>query len=249
MVKPSNVALAGPFDVAATREAVIGPDELIIEWGNVPRGTKATLFFPEVQADEILTLSLLRQHPATPEKVDNNTISVTVADVSFIPLPARPPGNLAGLLTLTLPQGVRSGQVFKMSVQQCSGIAVPRRARQILGAFQFNVPVTTDSEILPRTVRNLSILRYLQQTVPNANRWHPIFTRWLDGLAGKVSGLGGDPTQVLPSPTGGDKPPAEPEPEPCELRPRDLWCLNIPWDECDIDGEIELKLRFSRKCK
>jgi hypothetical protein len=249
MVKPSSIAIGRPFSAAMTREAFIGPDELIIEWGNIPRGTKATLFFPELLAAEILTLSSLRQHPATISQIDVNTILITVADVSFIPLPARANGNLAGLITLTLPQGVRVGQVFKMSVQQCSGVAMPRRARKILGAFQFNVPVATDPEILPNATRSLSILRYIQQTIPSSSRWNPIFARWLQSLASKISGLGGDPTQVLPSPTGGDKSPRDPEPERCEVRPRDLWCMNIPWDECDVEGEIELKLRFRRHCK
>jgi len=233
----------------AVREEIIEPDELIITWGNVPRDTEATLFFPELNADEILALSSLRQHPVTLEKVDANTISMKVADVTFIPLPARQLGNLAGLLTLTLPPGVRAGQVFKLSVQQCSGIVLPRRARKMLGAFQFNIPVSPDAEILPKAIHTLSILRYIQQTIPSGNRWTPIFTRWLTGLAGKVSGLGGDPTQVPPSPTGGDIAPPCPAPEPCEVTPRDLLCMNIPWDDCDIEGEIELKLRFRRKCK
>jgi hypothetical protein len=247
MVKPSSLRIDAGAAGVVVREGITGPDELIIEWGNVPRGSEATLFFPELDADEILALSLLRQHPVTLEKVDVNTISVKVADVSFIPLPARPAGNLAGLLTLTLPQGVRPGQVFKMSVQQCSGTALKGRARKTLGAYQFNIPVSTDPEILPKAVHNLSILRYIQQTIPNGSRWAPIFTRWLAGLAGKVSGLGGDPGQVLPSPTGGDTAPPCPVPGPCEGKPRDLLCMNIPWDECDVEGELELKVRFRRK--
>ena len=54
----------------------------MIDWGNVPRATKATLFFPEVTADEILSLSALRQHPTVLTKVDNHTIAVRVADAS-----------------------------------------------------------------------------------------------------------------------------------------------------------------------
>jgi hypothetical protein len=127
------------------------------------------------------------------------------------------------------------------------GIAAPRRARRMLGAFQFNVQVSPDPDILPKAIRNLSILRFVQQTIPAASRWSPIFTRWLNGIAGKVSGLGGNPNQVLPSPTGGDQPTTCPQPEPCEVKRRDLWCMNIPWEECEIDGELELKLRFCKK--
>jgi hypothetical protein len=251
MLKPSTASFNKPsLRAAAVVESSVGPDELMIDWGNVPRATQATLFFPEVTADEILSLSALRQHPTVLTKVDNHTIAVRVADLTFIPLPARPAGNLAGLVTLTLPQGIRVGQTFKMNVQQYSGISSARRAHKMLGAFQFSIPVQKDPDILPRASRNLSILRYIQETIPTGNRWKAIFVRWLDGLAAKVAGLGGDPTKILPSPTGGDTAPEHPcHPEPCEVRPRDLWCMNIPWDECDIEGEIDLKLRFRKKCK
>ena len=249
MVKPSTAPPKREFNAAGRKETVIGSDELIIAWGNVPRASTATLFFPEVSADEILRLSALRQHPPTLAKVDANTLSVAVSDVTFVPLPARQTGNLAGLLTVTLPRGVRAGQAFKVNVQQASGIAMPRRARRMLGAFQFNIAVGADADILPQAIRNLSILRFIHQTIPAASRWYPIFTRWLNGLAGKITGCGGDPTKVLPSPTGGDRPPPcpEPGPEPCEVKPRDLWCMNIPWDQCDVEGEIELKMRFRKK--
>jgi Common central domain of tyrosinase len=250
IVKPSELALrkqTGDATELAAVEAVIVPDELIIEWGNVPRHTKASLLFPELQADEIISLAVLRQQPAPIEKIDAHTIGVKVADVSFVPLPARPSGNLAGLLTLTLPEGVRAGQTFKLNVQQCSGITRPHRARRVLGAFQFNIDVGTDSALLPKTERTLSILRYIHETIPATSRWDAIFTRWLDGLAAKVTGLGGDPTKVHPSPTGGDKPEHRHKHEPCEIEPRDLLSLKIPWEECEIEGELDLKLRFKRK--
>lgn len=253
MVKPSTVLPAkdGARDVKleVKRGFRIGPDELIIRWGNVPRASKATIFFPEVTVDEILALSGLRQHPAVLAKVDDHTLSVKLAEATYIPLPVRPAGNLAGLMTVTLPPGVRVGQLFKLSVQQYSGIAAPERALRMRGAFQFNIPVSADSDILPRATKNLSILRFIQQSIPATSRWSPIFTRWLSGLAGKVAGLGGDPNTVLPSPTGGDGEPKHHEPESCEVKPKDLLCLNIPWNECDIEGELEMKLRFRKKCK
>lgn len=44
--------------------------------------------------------------------------------------------------------------------------------------------------------------------------------------------------------------PAPPHREPpCEvIKPSDLFCLNIPWKDCEIEGEIDIKLRF-RCCK
>ena len=246
MVKPSSAAFDGQFASVSRTGPPVGADELMIQWGDVPRATKATLFFPEVTVDEILALSALRQQPPVLAKVDDHTLSVRVADVSFVPLPARRSGNLAGLITLTLPEGIRVGQVFKLSVQQCSGIAVRERARKMLGAFQFNIPVVTDPEMLPNAIRTLSILRFIHQTIPASNRWHPIFVRWLDSLAAKVSGLGGDPTKVQPSPTGGDRPSGstEPcdEPRPRDDEPRKRWCCRIPW----FGGAIVLGFRRNR---
>jgi hypothetical protein len=251
MIKPSaNSSAEAGVSMAAevNRGYRIGPDELIIHWGNVPRTSEANLFFPEISADEILALSALRQHPPVLAKVDDHTISVKVAQATYIPIPARPTGNFAGLMAITLPQGVRVGQVFKMNIQQCSGMSAPGRALKTRGAFQFNIPVNADPEILPRATRNLSILRFIQQSIPATSRWSPIFTRWLDDLANKISGLGGDPTKILPSPTGSDHAPECTETTPCEIRPKELLCLTIPWNECQIEGEIEMKLRFRKKC-
>lgn len=68
MVKPSTVIEEESVNREIGKRVTIGPDELVIQWGNVPRTTQATLFFPEVQADEILSLSALREHPAVLSK-------------------------------------------------------------------------------------------------------------------------------------------------------------------------------------
>jgi zinc metalloprotease ZmpB len=54
------------------------------------------------------------------------------------------------------------------------------------------------------------------------------------------------PASAFPKPTGsttGDE---------CNkgvLKPSDLFCLNIPWKDCDIEGEIDIKLKFHcKKC-
>ena len=222
-----------------------GPDELIIHWNNVPRDSTATIYFPEVEADEILALSALRQHPQVLSKLDAHTLSCQLADIAFLPLPSGRKGTVAGLLSLTLPPGVRTGQVFRLSVEQYSGYTL-----KTLGAFQITIPVRTDAQILPNELRKYSVLRYIQETIPAGNRWYSIFQRYLSQIAARIRGLGGDPNAVKPSPDGGEgAPPVCPPHKVHEICPADLFCLNIPWKECDIEGEIDIKLRFRRKCK
>jgi hypothetical protein len=136
--------------------------------------------------------------------------------------------------------------VYKLSLQQYSGIN-----HKVLGAFQITIPVRTDPEILPNEIRKLSVLRSIQQTIPTGSRWHSIFIRYLDQIAERVRGLGGDPDAVRPSPDGGDRGDTKPclPSKPVRIDPDDLISLNIPWSECEIEGELELKLRFRRRCE
>jgi len=221
-----------------------GPDELIIRWNNVPRDSTATIYLPEVEVDEILALSALRQHPQVLSKLDAHTLACQLADVTFVPLPGGRKGTVAGLLSLTLPPKVKTGQVFKLSVEQYSGYTL-----KTLGAFQITIPVRTDAQILPNELRKYSVLRYIQESIPAGNRWFSIFQRYLNQIAARIRGLGGDPNAVKPSPDGGEGVAPVCPPPKHEICPADLFCLNIPWKECDVEGEIDLKLRFRRKCK
>ena len=37
------------------------------------------------------------------------------------------------------------------------------------------------------------------------------------------------------------------KPEVPTISPADLFCLNIPWKECEVEGELEVKIRFHKK--
>ena len=241
--KRAAEARAAQAAVVITRRR--GPDELIIRWNNVPRSSEATFYMPEVGADEILALSALRQHPTVLEKVDAHTLRCRLSDVTFIPLPMNRKGTIAGLMSLTLPNGVRAGQVYRFSVEQYSGFTL-----MTLGAFQMTIPVRPDAELLPGEIRKLSVMRYIQQAIPIGSRWYSIFVRYIDQIAARVRGFGGDPNAVKPSADGsGGLLPPPVCPPPKHVRPPELFCLNVPWEECDIEGELDLKLRFHRKCK
>ena len=209
IVKPSQIAFdqpgAVPTQVSLDAPAVAGvttrfrgPDELIIRWNNVPRNSEATIYMPEIGADEILALSALRQHPTVLEKVDAHTLRCRLADVTFVPLPMNRKGTIAGLMSLTLPQGIKTEQVFKFSVEQYSGSTL-----KTLGAFQMTIPVRPDEELLPEESRKLSLMRYIQQGIPEDSRWASIFARYTDQIAARVQGFGGDPDDIEPS-FGGD---------------------------------------------
>jgi hypothetical protein len=198
MIDQPRTVAAGR-DPAASRQTqdgfVIRPDELIIRWNNVPRDSEATIYTPEIGSDEILALSALRQHPTVLEKIDAHTVRCRLADVTFIPLPMNRQGTIAGLMSLTLPQGVRAGDVYRFSVEQYSGVTL-----KTLGAFQMTIPVRPDAEILPEETKKLSVMRYIQQAIPTSNRWYSVFARYTDQIATRLLGLGGDPNAILPSP-------------------------------------------------
>lgn len=227
----------------ATRTHV--PDELMISWLNLPAATTATIYLPEVAADGIVALDELRQHPAGARRVDDHTIEVAAGGITYVPIPFGRTGNLAGMISLVLPNTVRTGETYRLVVHQYSGVT-----GKILGAFQMTIPVRDDEEILPKELSKLAVLRFIQTQIPAGDRWHPIFVRYVAAIADRVRGFGGDPDGVKPSPDGWREGPREKR----HQRERDddddrgrLLGLTIPWEDCDIDGEVEIRLRIHRR--
>ncbi len=64
-------------------------------------------------------------------------------------------------------------------------------------------------------------------------------------ISGTINGklIGGMTFYVAPDSVFGR--PAKPE--AAARGPEDLFALNIPWRECELDGEIEIKVRFHKK--
>ena len=97
------------------------PDELMIDWGDVPAGSVASIYWPQVQASDVVDLAnaMYATHMLTASGV--NTVSVTVnGGVSYIPIPKGSGDNFAGLLTIDLPQTVVTGQEFNILVRRVS---------------------------------------------------------------------------------------------------------------------------------
>lgn len=229
-VRPSKIfkgAREG-FTALAAVGARGGYDELIFHWNNLPRDTKCTLYFPEWDMDEVLAIAALRQRPAVLEKVDQHTLRCKVADIGYVPVIGGGEKDYAGLISLELPQGVRDGNLFSVDVQQYSGFT-----RRVLGSFQLSIPVRMGDVLLPREVRKLAALRYVAQGIPTGDRWHAVFVRYLEQIASKIRGLGGDPDGIKPSLD--DPAHAPPRSEPLEECVRGKVCEVI----YDCFGEFE----------
>jgi hypothetical protein len=219
-----------PFEIKATPAAPAVPDELMILWGDTPAGSAASLYLPGVNAADVVTLAdqLYRRHLLAVQ--DAHTLRFPRAEATFVPIP---PGTVhtAGLLTVELPPGVRQGGSYSIAVRQVTeseftpGPIIERSAappsdapvqydwRQVTGAFQFNIVISTKEKLLFPEERLLAWLRWIFLTLSPGNRWYAVWVRYLDLIAGRVSGFGGDPGKIKPSPTGTvPHPPHKPPP-------------------------------------
>ena len=95
------------------------PDELMIDWGNTPANSTASIYWPQVLAvDVIATASALySSHQLTAS--DPHTIQCPVtAGVTYVPIPQGSGQSLAGLLTVDLPSAVVAGQEFDVVLRR-----------------------------------------------------------------------------------------------------------------------------------
>ena len=188
------------------------PDELMIDWGSLPQGSTAFLYMSAVTSDEILKLARQMRTDDRLSRIDDHTLQIQTGGVTYVPVPAGSAINYAGLLSVEPAANVRRGEVFNVVVRQITNFTPiqifasahrrPLSWRQVLGAFQLTIPVGEKALLLPREERDLSVLRWIGQTVPQTSRWNLVFQRYIDEIAGRVKAFGGDPDCVLPSPTG-----------------------------------------------
>jgi hypothetical protein len=221
------------------------PDELVIEWGNVPAGQHAEIYLPAVDAGEVVARASALYATHTLIRVDANTIGCTTGGVTYIPLPSGLGDgvNFAGLMSIGLPAGIKRGQLYQVVVRQLTNAEavvtkpppVPELAarsrgdrirwRSVLGTFQINIPVSTRELMLETEELRYSIFQWIAASIPVHSRWYKVFRRYLDLLGPRLSELGGDPSRIRPSQNGYDglpeRPgqPRRPRPEP---RPHEL---------------------------
>jgi hypothetical protein len=101
-------------------------DELMIDWGDTPIGSKASIYWPQVASADVLALAKTLYSTHQLSAVDANTVQCTVPDgFTFVPIPSGAGENFAGLFTVDLPQGVTAGQEFTITVRRLSTFTAP----------------------------------------------------------------------------------------------------------------------------
>jgi hypothetical protein len=216
------------FDIRptpATLPAGSPPDELMILWGNTPVGTVATIYLPGMNAADVLDQATKMYTTHQLEFVDDQTLRCKTGDVTWMPIPQGSGANLAGLLTVDLPQTVRKGEAYTVVVRQVTdernvpvfnldnavqGVTKSTGAnsvasvlrRLVLGSFQISIPVTIEEELLESEEHLLSIIRWVREQKAPGDRWLPVLDRYVSQISERVQGFGGDPDKILPSPTG-----------------------------------------------
>jgi len=239
MIGQSSFAAGGKSFVAQRQEP---PDELFIRWHGLPQDSMVSIYLPDVDVDQALAVASARPGFGSLTAIDAHTIGCRVGDATYLPLPGGRPNNIAGLLTIQLPPTVRAGKTYRVTAHQISG-----HNRSFLASFQLTIPVSRAPLMLPEAQRTFMVLRDIGATIASGDRWRPVFDRYLDVLRSRLVSLGGDPTAVNPPPGSCGKGEVCPPPCPAEVHPQDLFCLNVPWKECDIEGEVDIKFKFRRK--
>jgi hypothetical protein len=241
------------------------PDELMIDWGNVPLGSVASIYWPGVGANAVLRLAArtYSSHVLTAADIDTIRCEVT-KNVTYVPIPPSSGDNFAGLFTIDLPPGVTQGEEFDIVVRRVATRrqrvierpadgpkieaveavrteplnahapakgkskraieAVPpeeqppqpkpepprpieyRNWRYVTGAFQVKIPVTTKAVMLRPEEDAFAIMTWRLQSLDPDNRWRPVLARYVNVMAGRIDGLGGDSSAIPPSLSGAPVP-------------------------------------------
>lgn len=109
------------FDVRPTPPASVGqrPDELMIDWGDLPVGAVASIYWPQASAADVLALADEWYSFHALRAADTNTIRCAVTNgVTYVPIPPGTEDSYAGLLTIDLPTTVVAGQEFDVVVRR-----------------------------------------------------------------------------------------------------------------------------------
>jgi len=161
-----------------------GLDELVFFWNNLPKDSVVEVYIPGAPVTEIFNFRNLRHAPGTVRIVNENTLRLVVDQITYLPIPPFYGDNLAGLITVQLPQGIKKGQRFKVDVVQ-----MRLDETRVLGGFQLNIQVEKALELVEHERRTLELFNQRLSLTSEKSRWLPVLQKQLEFTRSKAKGL------------------------------------------------------------
>jgi len=159
-------------------------DELMIRWNDIPKGSSAKIYLPNINCENVVNLRNLRHAPNDVKIIDSHTLLVTTEDVSYLPIPSVNRNTIAGAITIELPEGIKKGQNWKVDVIHIRG-----GKQQVVGGFQIDIQVKVAKEIYAFETRLLKhVFDQLSLMSPN-NKWHPVLNYRVNTLRERAKAL------------------------------------------------------------
>jgi hypothetical protein len=116
---PQTFDIRPSTDVVQSGYSFVYPDELMIDWGKIPPGSIASIYWPQVMASDVLALASKIYSTHTLSAIDAHTIQCKVTSgITYVPVPTGMGENFAGLFTVDLPTTVVTGQEFNIIVRR-----------------------------------------------------------------------------------------------------------------------------------
>lgn len=217
------------------------PDELMIDWGNVPHGSIATIYWPQADGSDVLRMASQLYAANQLTLADPHTVQCPVnGGFTYVPIPSGTGQNFGGLFTIDLSPALKKGQEFNIVVRRLSSrqlsdvnvaanartaqavgrpgsAKVQRNWRYVIGTFQVKIPVDSAKAILPSEENTYAILLWRFSQMSPGNRWYPVILRYLSYIAARVNALGGNASGIKPSPWGAGTSSGGVQPEPIPI--------------------------------
>ena len=165
-------------------KAGTGLDELVFFWNNLPKNSVVDIYIPDVPATEIFNYRNLRHAPGTVQLVNERTLRLLIEEITYLPVSPFYGDNLAGLITVQLPEGIKKGQRFKVDVLQMRADEA-----RTLGCFQLNIQVEKAFEIVHQERNWLELFHRRLSIMSENNRWFPVLQKQVEFTRTKARGL------------------------------------------------------------
>lgn len=125
-VIPQNFVLRPSPSVWPTPDTPTpGPDVLMIDWGDTPVGSNASIYWPQIAASSVISLAAQYAPSLRVVAVDANTVQFHVAaGIQYLPIPTLAATSVPGLLVVNLPDTVVVNQEFTVVIRSASTTSV-----------------------------------------------------------------------------------------------------------------------------